>query len=113
MERQNEIRRVAVVGTGVVGASWAAFYLSRGLEVSATDPAPGAEAALRSFVDRAWPALESLGLSAGASRDRLCFSTDLEKALVGAQFVQESAPERIDLKIKLFAVWMPLCRPVW
>jgi 3-hydroxyacyl-CoA dehydrogenase len=103
MERQNEIRRVAVVGTGVVGASWAAFYLSRGLEVSATDPAPGAESALRSFVDRAWPALESLGLSPGASRDHLCFSTNLEKALAGAQFVQESAPERIDLKIKLFA----------
>jgi 3-hydroxyacyl-CoA dehydrogenase len=103
METNGKIHRVAVVGTGVVGASWAAFFLSRGLEVSATDPAPGAESALRSFVDRAWPALESLGLSPGASRDRLCFASDLEKTLAGAQFVQENAPERIDLKIKLFA----------
>jgi 3-hydroxyacyl-CoA dehydrogenase len=92
-----------VVGTGVVGASWAAFFLSRGLEVSATDPAPGAESTLRAFVDRAWPALEGLGLSPGASPDRLCFAAEVEKTLAGAQFVQESAPERIDLKIDLFA----------
>ncbi len=103
MEAQIPIRRIAVVGTGVVGASWAAFFLSRGLEVSATDPAPEAESALRAFVDRAWPALEVLGLSPGATRNRLCFSADLEKTLAGAQFVQESAPESLDLKIDLFA----------
>ncbi|WP_399697002.1 3-hydroxyacyl-CoA dehydrogenase NAD-binding domain-containing protein, partial [Xenophilus sp.] len=46
------IRRVGVVGTGVIGASWAAFFLARGLDVTATDPAPGAEQRLRDAVRR-------------------------------------------------------------
>lgn len=103
MENANHVRHVAVVGTGVIGASWAAFYLSRGLDVRATDPVAGAEAALRAFIDRAWPALESLGLAPGASRERLSFSRDLWHTLAGADFVQESGPERMELKISLYA----------
>ena len=52
---QQEVRRVAVVGTGVIGASWAAYFLARGLEVSATDPMPDAQAKLRAAVARHWP----------------------------------------------------------
>lgn len=95
-------RVVAVVGTGTVGASWAAFYLARGFDVRATDPAPGAAAHLDAAVDAAWPALERLGLDAGADRGRLEFSPDLAWALRGASVVQESAPEREDLKRALF-----------
>ena len=68
------IRRIAIVGTGVIGASWAAQYLARGFDVVATDPAPNAEANLRKYVDEAWPQLTDIGLSPGASRDRLSFT---------------------------------------
>ena len=60
------IRRVGVVGTGVIGASWAAYFLARGLEVSATDPAPGARERLAEAVARHWPTLVKGGLAEGA-----------------------------------------------
>ena len=53
--------RIAVVGTGVIGASWAAYFLAKGFDVAATDPAEGAEKRLRALVDVFWPALESMG----------------------------------------------------
>jgi 3-hydroxyacyl-CoA dehydrogenase len=103
MTVKKPVRRIAIVGTGVIGASWAAQYLARGFDVVATDPAPNAEANLRTYVDAAWPALTQIGLSAGASRDRLSFTADMKKALSQADFVQENAPERPEFKMKLFA----------
>jgi 3-hydroxyacyl-CoA dehydrogenase len=102
MTYDKPIRRIAIVGTGVIGASWTALYLAKGLEVVATDPAPGAEQRLRDFIDKAWPALERLGLSAGASRSKLSFNGDLAEALKGVDLVQENGPERIDFKQKLY-----------
>ncbi|WP_077000024.1 3-hydroxyacyl-CoA dehydrogenase NAD-binding domain-containing protein [Variovorax sp. KK3] len=96
------IRRVAVVGTGVIGASWAAYFLAHGLDVDATDPSPGAEARLREAVAQHWPTLERFGLAEGASMDRLRFHPDLEAALRDCDFVQENGPERLDFKIDLF-----------
>jgi 3-hydroxyacyl-CoA dehydrogenase len=96
------IRLIAIIGTGVIGASWAAQFLAKGLDVIATDVAPDAEAKLREFVKAAWPALERLGLSPGASQSRLSFTADLPAALRGADFVQENGPERIDFKKKLY-----------
>ena len=103
MSYDKPIRRVAIVGTGVIGASWAAQYLARGFDVVATDPAPNAEANLRKYVDGAWKVLTSIGLSAGASPGRLSFTADMKEALSGADFVQENGPERPDFKMKLFA----------
>ena len=103
MERSSPITRVAIVGTGVIGASWAAYFLARGHDVTATDPAPGAEDRLRADVDAHWPALERLGLADGASVERLAFTTDVEAAVAGAGFVQESGPEREEVKQPLFA----------
>ncbi|HEY6804918.1 MAG TPA: 3-hydroxyacyl-CoA dehydrogenase NAD-binding domain-containing protein [Pyrinomonadaceae bacterium] len=103
MSFDKPIQRIAIVGTGVIGASWAAQYLARGLDVVATDPAPNAEANLRKYIDEAWPALTEIGLFAGASRDRLSFTPDMKQALSQADFVQENGPERVDFKIKLFA----------
>lgn len=103
MSSEKPIRRIAIVGTGVIGASWAACYLARGFDVVATDPAPNAEANLRSYVNDAWPALAKAGLPAGASRDRLSFTPTMSRALADADLVQENAPERPDFKIKLFA----------
>ena len=96
------IRRIAIIGTGVIGASWSALFLAKGLEVTATDVAPNAESALKKFVGLAWPALERLGLSSGASQENLKFSADLKQAIAGADLVQENGPERIDFKQKLY-----------
>jgi len=98
-----DVKHVGVVGTGLIGASWAAYFLSRGLEVSASDPAPDAESALRRAVDAAWPVLERLGTVRGASADRLRFSPHLDTALEGVQFVQESGPELEPEKMELFS----------
>jgi 3-hydroxyacyl-CoA dehydrogenase len=97
-----QIKRVAVIGTGVIGASWTALFLAKGLSVTATDVAPGAEGRLRQYVDEAWPALESLGLAPGASRSKLKFTADLAQAVDGAELVQENGPERIDFKKTLY-----------
>src|ERR1700754_4840680 len=103
MSSQNAIRRIAIVGTGVIGASWAALFLAHGLDVIATDPAPNAEENLREYIDNAWPALEQLGVAPGASKARLSFAAKLSDALEGVDLVQENGPERPDFKIKLFA----------
>jgi 3-hydroxyacyl-CoA dehydrogenase len=100
--KNGEIRNIAIVGTGVIGASWAAYYLSRGFSVIATDPAPNAEINLRKYVDAAWTTLSKNGLSPNASRERLTFQPKMAEALAKADFVQENAPERPDFKIKLF-----------
>src|SRR5215813_9397711 len=96
------IRRIAIIGTGVIGASWTALFLAKGLQVVATDIAPNAEASLRKFVETAWPALERLGLSAGASQSNLTFTADLAQAVAGVDLVQENGPERIEFKQKLY-----------
>ncbi|HTU48486.1 MAG TPA: 3-hydroxyacyl-CoA dehydrogenase NAD-binding domain-containing protein [Bryobacteraceae bacterium] len=103
MSSDKPIRHIAIVGTGVIGASWAAEFLARGFDVSATDPAPNAEANLRKYIDEAWPALTAMGLSPKASRERLSFTLDMKTVLSQADFVQENGPERPDFKIKLYA----------
>jgi 3-hydroxyacyl-CoA dehydrogenase len=103
MSKNKEVRKVTIVGTGAIGASWAALYLARGFNVVATDPAPNAEADLHRFIDSAWEALDVLGLSTNASRGHLEFTGDMKRALTDTDFVQESGPEREDFKIKLFA----------
>ncbi|WP_447982362.1 3-hydroxyacyl-CoA dehydrogenase NAD-binding domain-containing protein [Achromobacter kerstersii] len=98
------IRRVAIVGAGTIGASWAALFLAHGLEVVVSDPASDAEAQTRARVAAAWPVLKELGrVAEGASSDALHFEPDLAAALADVDFVQENAPEREDFKIDLFA----------
>lgn len=95
-------RRIAVIGAGTIGASWAAYFLARGFEVAASDPEPARAETLRRSIEAVWPQLETLGLAPDASPDRVRFSTDPAAAVEGAGFVQESGPEREDLKIALF-----------
>src|ERR1700693_2506829 len=78
------IRRIGIIGTGVIGASWTSLFLAKGLQVVATDVAPNAETALRKFVEKAWPALERLGLSPGASQSNLWFTPALAQAVANA-----------------------------
>jgi 3-hydroxyacyl-CoA dehydrogenase len=102
MSSNKAIRRITIIGTGVIGASWTALFLAKGLQVVATDIAPNAEASLRKFVENAWPALKRLGLSPGASQSNLKFTAALPQAIVDADLVQENGPERIDFKQKLY-----------
>ena len=105
MERvaPEDVRTVTCVGAGVIGGGWAAYFLARGYDVVAWDPAPDAEDKLRHLVAAAWPALTEIGLSEGASPERLTVAEDLKDALADTDFVQESAPEVLDLKRQLLA----------
>ena len=105
------VRHIACIGCGVIGGGWAAQFLAQGYSVSAYAPVAGEEAALYRLVDAAWPSLERLGLAEGASPDRLHFTTDLGEALAGADFVQESAPEDLALKHRLYADMDDLVAP--
>jgi 3-hydroxyacyl-CoA dehydrogenase len=102
MSQNKPIRRVAIIGTGVIGASWASLFLAKGPDVVATDVAPGAEAALKHFVAAAWPALQRLGLASGASQSRLSFTAALTDAVKDADLVQENGPEKIEFKKTLY-----------
>jgi len=99
----DEIRRVAIVGTGLIGSGWAAAFLARGFELAVYDPAPQAAEKLSAHIARAWPALRELGLATASAPPPFQVNATLEGAVDGADFVQESTPERPDLKRKLFA----------
>ena len=98
-----EVERVAVLGAGTIGASWAAQFLARGLSVAVYDPAPDCEVRVREFIEAAWPTLERLGLPAGADATRVSFHDDPAAAVEGVALVQESGPENLDVKRALFA----------
>ena len=106
MPLNKPIKRIAIVGTGLIGGSWAALYLARGFDVVATDPGPGAEEKLRRYVDAAWEELSVLGLAPKASTDRFSFTLDMKEAVSGADFIQENAPEHSELKIKCSLKWI-------
>ena len=96
------IQTAAIIGTGVIGASWATAFLARGMDVVAADPASGAEQALRGTVAAQWTAMQQIGLSPGASLERLRFAASPEDAVAEVDFVQENGPERLDVKRDLF-----------
>jgi len=106
-----DIKTFAALGTGVIGSGWVARALAHGLDVIAWDPAPGAEAALRARTAKAWGALTAQGLAPGASQDRLKFVATVEECVAQADFIQESAPERQDLKLALHAQITAAARP--
>jgi carnitine 3-dehydrogenase len=105
------ISNVAVVGCGVIGSGWAARCLAHGLNVIATDPAPHAEKQMRENIAIAWDALKRAGLPPGASLERLRFTPNLQDAVAGANFIQESASENEQLKRKLLAEIERHCPP--
>jgi carnitine 3-dehydrogenase len=98
-----DVRTVTCVGAGVFGGGGVAYFLARGYRVVAWDPAEDAAPRLRHLVDAAWPALTELGLSEGAALDNLAVERDLATACAQADFVQESAPEDLELKRTLLA----------
>jgi 3-hydroxyacyl-CoA dehydrogenase len=98
------ISRVAVVGAGTIGASWAALFLANGCVVAVYDTAPDTAALTTKAIDSAWPALQRLGIaSSPPDYGRLRFAASVADAVRNADFVQESGPENATLKEPLLA----------
>lgn len=105
------IKNIAVVGCGVIGASWAAYFLAKGFQVTAYDPSDTAELDLQQWVAAFWPALVEQGLAPNADRKHLVFHKNLADAVKNADFIQESAPERLTIKHRLLAEIEATARP--
>lgn len=103
-----DVKSTAVLGAGVIGASWAALFLAAGRSVTVFDPAEQAEGAVRAYIEKAWPALEQLGLAARATPDALRFVQTAAEAVEGADFIQENVPERLPIKHALYAEIEPV-----
>ena len=94
--------RVTSIGAGPIGAGWAAHFLARGYYVCAYIHDPKERESFDAILDTAWISLSALGLEKGASRDRLSVTSDLNMAVQDTDFIQESAPERIEIKQALY-----------
>jgi len=111
MTFKTDIKTFAALGTGVIGSGWIARALANGLDVIAWDPAPNAEANLRARITKCWPALVANGVKPGASPERLRFVATVEECVKDADFIQESAPETLSLKIDLHAKISAAAKP--
>jgi 3-hydroxybutyryl-CoA dehydrogenase len=97
-----EFKHTAVLGAGVIGASWTALFLASGRSVAVYDVSETAEKYVRDYVKQAWPTLMDLGLVKGGNPDAVSFHNSASRAVEGAAFVQESVPERIAIKHELY-----------
>jgi len=93
---------ITTLGAGPIGGGWAAFFLARGYKVTAYLHTLDERSAFEDVLNTAWESLQSLGLADGASLNNLVLTNDLQEAVQGAQFIQESAPERLDIKQSLY-----------
>ncbi|MGR3311955.1 3-hydroxyacyl-CoA dehydrogenase NAD-binding domain-containing protein [Roseovarius indicus] len=107
----NDVTQCAVLGAGVIGASWTALFLASGRSVAVYDPVEGAEAAVRAYVERAWPTMDALGLTERGDPGRVTFHGSAAEAVRGAGFVQENVPERVAVKHATFAEIEPVLAP--
>jgi carnitine 3-dehydrogenase len=103
MPSPTDIRRIAVIGAGVIGSGWVTYFLARGFKVTVADPAPGAKDRLAAFIQNAWPAVRELGMAPNADPDAWTFLPDTESATEGAEFVQENGPDNEDVKREIYA----------
>ncbi|MEM6406799.1 MAG: 3-hydroxyacyl-CoA dehydrogenase NAD-binding domain-containing protein [Pseudomonadota bacterium] len=101
----------AIIGAGVIGASWAALFLAAGKNVAVYDPSPTVEADVTKYVDTAWPVLTELGLTEPDRKGVLTFHATAAEAVENADFIQESVPERIEIKHATFAAMEPALQP--
>lgn len=99
----DQVKRIGILGTGTIGASWTAYFLAHGYAVTAWDPGDNWQEKLTAFVDTAWPQLTELGLGPGATKAALTMVDTPEEAVATADFVQENGPERLPIKQELCA----------
>ena len=102
-KKPSDVETIGVIGAGTIGASWAAYFMAQGRHVQAWDPAEDAAEKLKSMIAGAWPVLNDLGLVVeGADQDNLTFCETPEQTATGADFIQESAPERLEIKREIY-----------
>ena len=106
-----DIDTAAVLGAGVIGASWTALFLAAGLKVRVFDVMEDVEQKVNDYVTNAWPTLEALGLAEDGDRDGVSFFASAAEAVRGAGFVQENVPERINIKHDLYREIEPALSP--
>ncbi|MEO1141160.1 MAG: 3-hydroxyacyl-CoA dehydrogenase NAD-binding domain-containing protein [Pseudomonadota bacterium] len=97
------INKTAVLGAGVIGASWTALFLAAGMDVNVYDPSPSVKEDVEAYVADAWPTLVKLGLAVDGRKGALNFFDNAGEAVVGVQFVQENVPERLEIKHAVYA----------
>ena len=98
----SDFKHTAVLGAGVIGASWTALFLAAGRSVAVYDPSPETESTVKTCIENSWPVLEQLGMTEKGNPDNVSFHDQASKAVAGATFIQESVPERIELKHALY-----------
>ena len=98
----NAVKSIGIVGTGTIGASWAAYFLAQGFKVKAWDPANTWKVKLENFIESAWTDLEKLGVPEIATPSNLTLCDELGSVTEGVDFIQENAPEQLGVKQKLF-----------
>jgi len=102
---------VAILGAGVIGASWTALVLASGRDAIVYDPVPGTEKSVHAYIDETGPTLEALGLAVPGRKGKVSFTNSASDAVREAGFVQENVPERIAIKHALFAEIEPALKP--
>lgn len=108
--RKDDIKTIGIVGTGVIGAGWAARFLYRGFDVIATDPGENAEELLNEVIENSASALEKIVYIPKEKRGKLKFIKDLSEAVKDVDFIVESAPEIEEVKIKLLSNISKSCK---
>ncbi len=96
----SSIQKVGIVGAGLIGSGWVSRCIVRNFDVIVYDPSPQGEEVLHAHLDTAMFALNKLGFKA-PDRQVIRFTTDLEEVARDCDFIQESVPERIDLKTSM------------
>ena len=103
--------KTAVLGAGVIGASWTALFLAAGKDVCVFDVSDTVEEDVHSYVEKAWTTLEQIGLAVEGRRGSLSFASTPEEAVLDADFIQENVPERLPLKLDLYQRIEPHLKP--
>ncbi|MBY3164237.1 carnitine 3-dehydrogenase [Rhizobium laguerreae] len=105
------ISKAACIGGGVIGGGWIARFLLAGIDVNVFDPHPEASRIVGEVLANAEKAYAMLTGAPLPPRGRLNFCTTLEEAVAGADWIQESVPERLDLKRGVLTAIDAVARP--
>ena len=103
MKKCDEISTVASIGGGPIGGGWAAHFLAKGLKVKAYLHSEDEVTQYNDIIEAAWVNLLKMGISEGASLDNLEILFKLDECLSGADFVQESIPEILEIKQNFYS----------
>ena len=98
----NSVKSLGIVGTGTIGAIWAAYFLPRGFKIKAWDPANTWKVKLENFIESEWTDLEKLGAPEIATPSNLTLCDGFDSVTEGVDYIQENVPKQLGVKQKLF-----------